>query len=201
MVEVYDRHGGRRHAGAGLAAALCALAACAGCTDQTKLREAELTQLLSWLPGNYDSGVQEASGMHERVALVIVRVYAPRIGHHALYAQEAAADDPRRVMREKMFNFEVDAKRGIVATVYAFKEPLRWRDGQQNPEIFTVVVPEDVRSVPDCELLWKKGEGRFTAAPDPAHCSGAGAAAGAELTADSLRYGGLEFRKSRVEGQ
>jgi hypothetical protein len=201
MAEVYDRHAARRRAGVGLAALLCALGASAGCTDQTKLREAELTQLLTWLPGNYDNGAQAASGAHERVALAIVRVYAPRVGHHALSAEETAADDPRRVMREKMFNFEVDPKRGIVETVYAFKDPLRWRDGQQNPEIFTVVVPEDVRSVAGCELLWKKGAGRFTAAPDPAHCPGADATAAWELTADSLRYGGLEFRKSRTEGQ
>ncbi|MBV8496517.1 MAG: chromophore lyase CpcT/CpeT [Gammaproteobacteria bacterium] len=197
-----DRAGrSRRHplAGARLAAALCALGACAGCTDQAKLREAELSQLLAWLPGSYDNAAQAATPAQQRVALVIVRVYAPRLGHHALYAQETALDDPLRVMSQRILNFEVDPKRGIVETVYAFKDPLRWRDGQQNPEIFTGVVPEDLRSAPGCELLWKKGEAHFTGAPDATHCQNAVGGA-AELSADSLRFGGLEFRKGRPEG-
>ena len=190
----------RRAGGASLAAALVALAACGGCADQSKLREAELTELLGWLPGNYESAASAAGSGHQGVALVIVRVYAPRIGHHALYAQEVAADDPLRVMSQKMFNFEVDPKLGIVETVYVFKNPLRWRDGQQNPEIFTGVVVEDMRSAPGCELLWKKGEGRFRGATDPAHCPGEAARA-VELTADTLRYGGFEFHKNPAESQ
>jgi len=191
---------------ASLVAALGAL----GCSGQTKLREAELTQLLSWLPGTYESVPQadrDAAGVrptHEHVALVVARVFAPRLGHHSLYAQEMAADDPRRVMSERMFSFSVDEKRGIVESVYTFVEPLRWRDGQQNTVLFTSVQPEDVQSVAGCELVWKKGAGRFTAAVDPERCHAPGAAApgvagmpAAELTAEFFTFDGYQFRRTR----
>jgi hypothetical protein len=197
---------------AALVSLLVALGTLGGCTAQTKLREAELTQLLSWLPGTYESVPRTehdaaAGGQwspHERVALVIVRVFAPRLGHHALYAQEMAADDPRRVMSERMFSFKVDENRGIVETVYTFVEPLRWRDGQNNVVLFSSAQPDDVRSVPGCELVWKKGAGRFTAAADPERCPASGAAASglggtpaAELTAEFFTFGGYQFRRTR----
>lgn len=178
------------------------LALLCGCADQAKQRESELTQLLAWLPGNYE-GVAAADARRtsgaagQRIALVIVKVYTPRLGHHVLYAQESAADDARRVMSERMLSFAVDEKRGIVETVYTFAEPLRWRDGQEHPELFTGVVVEDVLSVPGCELLWSKAGERFTASRDPGRCREAtpGEPA-AELTADSLEVAGYRFRRA-----
>jgi hypothetical protein len=177
------------------ATALAALGLLGACADQTKLRESELTQLLEWLPGRYDntgqadSDPQRGVQPHDRIALIIVKVYTPRLGHHVFYVQEMAADDPRRVMSERMFSFKVDEKRGIVETVYTFTEPLRWRDGQRNIELFTSVVIEDVQSV-GCELLWKKSGEQFNATHDAKLCHGASAEAAAEpqaeLTADSL---------------
>ncbi len=198
-----DERNAPRRAAAGAAAVLALLGACA---DQTKRLESELTQLLAWLPGSYEGSAapdaqrgREPAG--QRIALVILKVYTPRLGHHVLYAQESAADDPRRVMSERMLSFTVDEKRGIVETLYTFAEPLRWRDGQEHPELFTSVVVEDVRSVPGCELVWTRAGERFTAAQDPKQCrERAGAAAGepaAELSADSLVLAGYDFRRTR----
>ncbi len=185
-----------------VALAVLALSACA---DEARKRESELTELLAWLPGNYEGGAQATAGTRpgaqaapQRIALVIVKVYTPRLGHHVLYAQESAVDDPRRVMSERMLSFAVDEKRGIVETVYTFAEPLRWRNGHEHPELFTSVVVEDVRSVPGCELTWKKAGDEFTAAQNPKQCGQAartGSAAG--LTPDMLVLGEYRFRKTR----
>ena len=179
------------------ATAIAALGLLGACADQTKLRESELTQLLGWLPGKYDNTAQADSDPqrgvqppHDRIALIIVTVYTPRLGHHVFYVQEMAADDPRRVMSERLFSFKVDEKRGILESVYTFAEPLRWRDGQQHPELFTGVMPEDVQSVPGCELVWRKAGEQFIASYDPKLCHNSGGAAPAEsaaqLSADSL---------------
>jgi hypothetical protein len=188
------------------ATALAVLGLLGACADQTKLRESELTQLLDWLPGRYDNTAQADSDPqrgvqpHDRIALIIVKVHTPRLGHHVFYVQEMAADDPRRVMSERMFSFKVDEKRGIVETVYTFAEPRRWRDGQEHPELFTGVVVEDVQSG-GCELLWKKSGEQFSAAHDAKLCHSASADAAAEpqaeLTADSLLLAGYRFRKTR----
>jgi len=105
---------------AGLLALLVLLLAC---TDQTKVHETELVELLAVLPGHYDNTAQveadarnHLSTPHDAVALTITKVYTPRLGHHTYYAQESAADDPRRVFSEKMYSFTVDEKRGIVVS-------------------------------------------------------------------------------------
>ncbi len=153
------------------AATAIALGLLGACADQSKLRESEQTQLLALLPGRYDN--------------------------HLFYAQEMAADDPRRVMSQKMYGFQVEEKRGIVETVYQFVEPLRWRDGQQNTELFTSVVAEDVQAE-GCQLLWKKSGERFIATHDPGVCPDApGAAPQAELAAGVLSIGDYNFRKTR----
>ena len=189
-------------------ALLAAASLLGGCASKEKLREEELTQLLAWLPGRYEGGAQTESDTrrgleppHERIALVIIRVYTPRLGHQVLFAQESASDDPRRVMSERMLSFKVDDERGIVETVYTFREPLRWRDGQEHPELFTAVTVEDVLSARGCELAWKKSAEEFTATQDPRRCSEAARAArtqpAAELTADLLVMGDYRFGKTR----
>jgi len=193
--------------GALLAAACCgAVALLGGCTDQTKVHEGELTSLLAILPGHYDNTAQaEAdarSGVHpghDAVALTITHVYTPRLGHYVYYAQETAADNPLRVLSEKMYGFQVDEKRGIVETIYEFVEPLRWRDGQQNKELFTSVTIEDVQPEA-CQLLWKPKDAGFVAHHDPKVCpdpGGAAVAPVAELSAGLLNIGDYKFRKGR----
>jgi hypothetical protein len=110
-----------------------------------------------------------------------------------------AADDPRRVLSQKMYSFRVDDKRGIVMTLYQFIEPLRWRDGQQNKELFTGIVAEDVQTEA-CELLWKREGERYVATHDPKICPDVGdspALHQAELGAGTLSIGDYKFRKTR----
>ena len=188
--------------GAGILALLVVLLAC---TDQTKVHESELTELLAVLPGHYDNTAQvEADARnhlnppHDAVALTITRVYTPRLGHHVYYAQESAADDPRRVFSEKMYSFTVDEKRGIVETMYEFAEPLRWRVGQQNKDLFTSVTTDDVQPE-GCQLLWKKKDAGFVATHDPKVCpdaSGSAVVPQAEFSAGVLTIGEYKFRRS-----
>ena len=124
-----------------IALALAGLVVLCGCTDQTTVHEGEMTQLLAVLPGHYDNTAQVEADIRahahpaDAVALTITHVYTPRLGHHVYYAQETAADDPRRVYSQKMYSFTVEDKRGIVETLYELTEPVRWRDGQQNKDV------------------------------------------------------------------
>jgi len=191
-----------------LAALACAAALGAvGCASgPPKATEADLTLMLTMLPGRYDNSAQAeadtrtgAHPAHEAVALLIVHVYTPRLGHHVYYAQELAANDPRRVLWAKMYSFELDEKRGIVETLYEFVEPGRWRDGAQNKDLFTAVQMEDVQ--PElCQLLWTKKADAFVAAHDQKACPDGGAAAAPlmELTAGALSAGDYRLvRKGR----
>jgi CpeT/CpcT family (DUF1001) len=210
-----------------VAAAASLLGGCAA--NPTKQSETDLAKLLTWLPGTYDNTAQADEDArrgvrppHDRIRLVIVRVYAPRLGKHVLYAQEMDPDDPNRVMSEHMLTFEVqeegpkrsraqgtaggtaasgkDAAAGgphrgdIVETVWTLAEPQRWRDGQNNPDLFTAMEVEDAKKMTGCELVWRRSGDQFTGADDPKRCRGSvagieGAAQvelRAELTADTL---------------
>jgi len=181
------------------------LLALCGCTSETAVHQGELTQLLAVLPGAYDNSAQAEldarSGVHpghDAVALIITHVFTPRLGHYVYYAQETAADDPRRVFSQKMLSFQVEPKRGIVETVYQFNEPLRWRDGQKNKDLFTGLVVEDVQ-VEGCQLLWKHKDSGFIATHDPKVCPDAGGGAGkvqAELSGGTLTIGDYKFQKT-----
>jgi len=178
----------------------------AACTDQTKVHETELSELLAVLPGHYDNTAQveadvrnHTSPPHDAVALTITHVFTPRLGHHVYYAQESAPDDPRRVFSQKMYSFEVDEKRGIVETLFEFVEPVRWRDGQQNKDIFTVVTTDDVQPEA-CQLLWKKKDADFVATHDPKACpdaTGGAVVPQAEFDAGVLTIGEYKFRRVR----
>jgi hypothetical protein len=173
------------------------------CTDQEKVQEGELTQLLVVLPGTYDNSPQAEldarSGVHnphDAVALTITHVQAARLGHYVYYAQETAADDPRRVLSQKMFTFKVDEKRGIVETVYELVEPLRWRDGQLNKELFNSMMTSDVQAE-GCQLFWKKKDNGFVATHDPKACPDtAGAAPAVVFNGGVLTIGDYKFRKA-----
>ena len=203
MVELGQHAAARRGAARALALALLALCAC---THEAAVHQGELTQLLAVLPGSYDNSAQAeadarsgARPAHDAVALSITHVYTPRLGHYVYYAQESAADDPRRVLSQKMYSFESDPKRGIVETTYQFVEPVRWRDGQQNKDLFTGLVVEDVQ-VEGCQLLWKHKDNGFVATHDPKVCPDAGGGASkvqVEVGGGVLTIGDYKFRKTR----
>jgi hypothetical protein len=178
-----------------------------GCASHPpKLTEADLTLMLTMLPGRYDNSAQAEldvrNGVHPAhvaVALVIIHVYTPRLGHYVYYAHESAADDPRRVLSQKMWSFELDEKRGIVETLYELVDPVRWRDGLQSKDLFTAVTMEDVQPE-GCQLLWKKKGDGFVAAHNQKVCPDKGAAAAPqmELVAGALTVGDYKFdRKGR----
>lgn len=192
---------GRRGALLAGAAAAC-LAGCA--SHQPKVTDADLTRLLTVLPGRYDNQAQAESDAlngrhpaHVAVVLVITHVFTPRLGHFVYYAQETAADDSRRILSQKMYSFQLDEKRGIVETLYEFVEPVRWRDGAK--DLFTSVQLEDVQAE-GCQLLWKARDEGWVAAHDPKICpdaAGAAAAPQVELGVAGLNIGDYKFRKGR----
>jgi CpeT/CpcT family (DUF1001) len=204
MVERAQSGGRRRLVPLTLAAVPLALYACMGSKNQ-QLYETELTQLLAVFPGNYDNSAQAEADVrngvrpaHEAVALSITHVFTPRLGHYAYYAQETAADDPRRVLSQKMYGFQVDPKRGIVETTYQLIEPLRWRDGQLNKDLFTSMMTSDVQAE-GCQLLWKKQDTGFVATHDTKVCPDdtGNAVPLAQFNGGVLTIGDYKFRKSR----
>jgi hypothetical protein len=158
-----------------LLACLAAVCLCA-CADQQKVNDADLAELLVQLAGRYENTGQVQADVqhglrppHDALALVIVPVDDPVIGEHVFYVQEMAADNPNRVMVQRVWTFGIQNK-AIVQSVWTLKEPLRWRDAPRNPEMLESMVSQDLTPVRGCNLTWKRTGEKFTAANDPKTC-------------------------------
>jgi hypothetical protein len=155
--------------------ALASLALISGCTLQSQVHEAEFYQLVALLPGDYDNTTQAQGDVqrgvhppHDALVLKIVPIDAPVIGKHAFYVQEAAADDPRRIMAQRVWTVDKTDKT-ITQTVWTIKEPLRWRDAQ--PDLLIGMMEQDVTASRGCTITWKKEGMRFVASNDPKTCT------------------------------
>jgi hypothetical protein len=168
-----------------------AVASLGACTDQQKVREGEMAELLVQLAGRYDNSGQVRADVqhgvrppHDALAIVLVPVDNPGIGEHMFYVQEMAADDPNRVMVQRVWTFGVQDKR-IVQSVWTLKEPLRWRDAQRNPETLESMVNVDVSPVRGCNITWKKAGEKFTGANDPKTCRSTSRLTGGSVRIDT----------------
>ena len=133
-----------------------------GCASKQRLNEEDLGRLARWLPGTYDNAAQAKADAqksvrppHDAVELVIVPLDSVSVGRNSFYVQEMAADDPRRVLSQKVVLFSVTNK-GIVESTASLVDPLRWRDGQRDPDVFMGMTPKDLSMSSGCELTWKR---------------------------------------------
>jgi hypothetical protein len=180
-------------------AALLAFAT-AACTNDVKLREAELQQLAAILPGRYDNreqpppeGAQGAAGAETALELNIVEIYAPFLSDHVFYVQENAFGDPRRVLSQRLFVFDVAGDARILQRTLGFAEPNRWRDGHRNTDLFKGLMGQDVgASAGACALEWTLDTEAFVGkAPSAGTCIGVSRA---ELTGRGLTVAEPELR-------
>jgi hypothetical protein len=108
--------------------------------------------------------------------------------------QENAFGDPRRVLSQRLFVFELAPDQRIVQRTFGFAEPARWRDGHRNTDIFKGLISQDVgASAGACVLEWRlAGQAFRGSARGP--CIGA---AQAELTGAALTLGEPPLRFER----
>jgi hypothetical protein len=138
--------------------------------------EVEILELVQMFPGHWDNTAQvqeeTAKGVRPREALVldIVPIEAIMLGSNVFYVQESVAGDPNRVLGQKVVMFGV-VKGKIVQTDFALNEPHRWRNGQNNPDLFKGIMTQDVRSIKGCSLRWKRAEsGNFEGTNEAKTC-------------------------------
>lgn len=185
-----------------LAAATLALG---GCASKEADPDVELQDLVQMFPGHYDNTVQVQADLahgvqppHEAVALDIVPIEAIMIGQNVFYVQESIAGEPQRVLGQKLVMFGVTGKQ-IVQTDFALAEPYRWRNGQNDPDLFKAIMTQDVRSMKGCSLHWKRSEGKFAGSNDPKTCHARAGGAGAIAQIESrAELGPIEYATAEL---
>jgi hypothetical protein len=141
----------------------CLLTGCAS-ANREKEHEAALARLAHWLPGNYDNTAQAKADVqkgihppHDAVELDVALIDSISIGRNVFYFQESAADNPLRVLSQRVVVF-TSSEKGIIESVNTLNDPLRWRDGWRNPEIFEGMTPRDFKATSGCDITWKPEE-------------------------------------------
>jgi hypothetical protein len=157
----------------------------AGCASTPPADEAFVQQLVAQLAGSYDNLAQSrASPEHPALRLVVAPVQASIVGDHVFYVQEMAADDPRRVVAQHLFVLNpVPGRQQALLTQADFAEPLRWRDGHANRDLFRGLLPQDLRLRPGCDLLFTRKDAGFSGATG-AGCRGSAAGTGEAVKVD-----------------
>jgi hypothetical protein len=141
--------------------------------SKKKKEEAEFLEFLHGLSGDYDNLSQtedEYNGQHAAVVLSIRPLNLQALGRLVLLARETAADDKRRVLAQRIWTLERDKQHQIVQRVYVFKDPQRWVQSTDNPEVLQALVPEDLQQMSGCELLWNKTSTGYSGAIRPNAC-------------------------------
>jgi len=87
-----------------------------------------------------------------------------------------------RVLAQRLYVLNsVPKKEQATLTQLDFKEPLRWRDGHLNRDLFRGMLVEDLRARPGCDMLFEREGNGFKAAV------GSGCRASARDTGETLR--------------
>jgi hypothetical protein len=180
------------------------------CVDQPQKQEQELGELVGLVAGHYDTIAQvraearAGAPLREALQLAIVPVHTPLIGDAVFYLQEHVVNDPRRVTAQRLVMFEV--AQGVpllVETQLALVEPVRWRGGDENPELFRSLLPQDVKPIAGCEISWKKVEGGFDGSTNLTRCRSESRSTGETLNVEmklELRGDELTLTERRRDG-
>jgi hypothetical protein len=176
------------------------LLALAGCTSQSELRHAEMLDLATLLPGVYDNRLQaEQEGMDGRVAhpaelLEVTRVSVPVLGRLVFHVRERSAGDLRRVLSERLWVFDTQSGKQLVAQVNRFTDPSHWAGEGADPELLRSLMPQDVAALPGCSLSVVRAPGGFSALSGAAGCPASDATGAARYVQHwQFADGHLEF--------
>ena len=173
----------------------------AGCAPQPKRDEVMVNELVVTLAGSYDNIAQSrTSTEHPALRLMVVPVQAPAVGDHVFYVQEMAADDPRRVLSQKVYVLNgVPGREQAILTQLDLNEPLRWRDGQLHREVFRSLLMQDMRVRPGCDMLWTRQDADKPAGKGEAAGGGFVATTGSTCRSSSRSTGETLKVEQRME--
>ena len=125
---------------------ICAVLAAvviAGCVNATEKKKRELQRFMQTVQGEYinDQGN----------SLMIASVYARMIGLDTLYVERTANGQTSG----RLVSLEVNNKKFLQLGL-VFTQPGQWRDVRNNPELFSALLPKDVRAAGTCDIQLSK---------------------------------------------
>jgi hypothetical protein len=196
-----DRSG--RAARLTLALAAVLLAGCAH--SNQRQAQGEMAELQHGFPGEYSTGGSGA----EAVTLTISSVSAQLVGDNVYYVRETPSNNHSLVLWQGVWTLVGEAERKrderhgehqagaagtedalrIVQHNFLFKEPRRWGQAGSNPEVLESMLPQDLKALPGCDLVWHKDAMGFATEGTLEGCRPGSEASGLPMVVSATLHG------------
>ncbi len=113
----------------------------AACVNQRELNKREIQRFMQTATGEFKNDAGEE--------LIMVPVYSHMIGLDTIYVERpTAAGTSGRIVSLELPN-KGDK---ILQLAYVFVQQNQWRNLRENPELFTALLPKDVRPAGTCDI-------------------------------------------------
>ncbi len=133
--------------------------------------EDDLKLMMSYFAGEFDNHLQVVEEKeadpppeqpHEWIHSIFVPVELPAFGHNVFYVEQYTDGDPAKIYRNRIYSFTIDdGERAIKLVIYSFPDPTAVAGAHKDPGKLAGLTPEAVRTVPGCEVYWRRDGDRF----------------------------------------
>jgi len=141
----------RSHRAVAVALLLALVPALPGCVTSAKDIRDTIAEYRATVSGQY----QSAAG----AKLYIAPVRARMVTDEALYLER---HDPNGNISGRLLNVEVGEDEEIITRALVFTQEGQWRNLRENPELFTALLPKDVRPAGKCDIKPAKDRNSLT---------------------------------------
>ena len=151
-------------------------------------------RFLKWFGGRFDNHLQtledeeaEVEHPHERIHSIFHPVTLPVIAPHLFYVEQYSGNDPSRVYRQRLYQFEERTDGEIVLLIFAFQEQEKFRGAHLDPSRLNELTREGLIPKPGCEVYWRWNEDHFEGTTRRGACK-ISSRRGVELTIEDDLY-------------
>lgn len=89
----------------------------------------------------------------------------PWLGDHVYFVKQFLDNDPQKIYRQRIYNFNInEAERAIQLDILSFSDSeteKKFIMSDKNPELLQTLTINQLKSIPGCEVFWKKENNRF----------------------------------------
>lgn len=123
------------------------LGACVNSQEKTKR---EIQQFMGSAAGEYVSQTGDS--------LMVAPVYARMVALDTLYVERTSGTG----VSSRLIELAAGKSGKILQLAYSFTDKNQWRNVRENPELFTAMLPKDVRAAGTCDIKLSEDRNKIT---------------------------------------
>jgi hypothetical protein len=120
--------------------AVVLLATLTACVNQQEKTKREIQKFMSYIAGEY---VSESGD-----SLMVAPVYSRMIAMDTVYVERTSGEGTSG----RLIELAAGKKGSILQIAYSFTQQGQWRNLREQPELFTALLPKDVRAAGTCDI-------------------------------------------------